>query len=92
MLDATCAPRATDRPLYLPYIQTSRAVAGHGENIPARRSPRSPARQGDRRRHGGSPEQFELVTAHPMEYFFEAKCDIVVLEVGMAARSTPRTR
>jgi dihydrofolate synthase/folylpolyglutamate synthase len=29
------------------------------------------------------PSQFELVTAIALEYFFEAKCDIVVLEVGM---------
>lgn len=29
------------------------------------------------------PSQFELVTAIAMEYFFESKCDIVVLEVGM---------
>lgn len=29
------------------------------------------------------PSQFELVTAIAMEYFYEKKCDIVVLEVGM---------
>ena len=29
------------------------------------------------------PSQFELVTAIALEFFFEAKCDIVVLEVGM---------
>ena len=29
------------------------------------------------------PSQFELVTAIAMEYFCEARCDIVVLEVGM---------
>ena len=29
------------------------------------------------------PSQFELVTAVAMEYFLEAGCDIVVLEVGM---------
>ena len=29
------------------------------------------------------PSQFELVTAIALEYFYEAKCDIVVLEVGM---------
>ena len=29
------------------------------------------------------PSQFELVTAIALEYFHEAKCDIVVLEVGM---------
>lgn len=29
------------------------------------------------------PSQFELVTAIAMEYFLEAQCDIVVLEVGM---------
>ena len=29
------------------------------------------------------PSQFELVTAIAMEYFYEARCDIVVLEVGM---------
>ena len=29
------------------------------------------------------PSQFELVTAIALEYFFEAKCDVVVLEVGM---------
>lgn len=29
------------------------------------------------------PSQFELVTAIAMEYFFQKKCDIVVLEVGM---------
>ncbi len=29
------------------------------------------------------PSQFELVTAIAMQYFHEAKCDIVVLEVGM---------
>lgn len=29
------------------------------------------------------PTHFELVTAIGMEYFFEEKCDIVVLEVGM---------
>ena len=29
------------------------------------------------------PSQFELVTAIALEYFLEAKCDIVVLEVGM---------
>ena len=29
------------------------------------------------------PSQFELVTAIAMEYFYEARCDLVVLEVGM---------
>ena len=29
------------------------------------------------------PSQFELVTAIAMEYFYENRCDIVVLEVGM---------
>ena len=29
------------------------------------------------------PSQFELVTAIAMEYFYEAGCDIVILEVGM---------
>lgn len=29
------------------------------------------------------PSQFELVTAVAMQYFYEAHCDIVVLEVGM---------
>ena len=29
------------------------------------------------------PSQFELVTAIALEYFYEARCDIVVLEVGM---------
>ena len=29
------------------------------------------------------PSQFELVTAIALQYFLEAKCDIVVLEVGM---------
>ena len=29
------------------------------------------------------PSQFELVTAVAMEYFYDQKCDIVVLEVGM---------
>ncbi len=29
------------------------------------------------------PSQFELVTAIAMQYFLEAECDIVVLEVGM---------
>ena len=29
------------------------------------------------------PSQFELVTAIALQYFYEAKCDIVVLEVGM---------
>ncbi len=29
------------------------------------------------------PSQFELVTAIALEYFYEVKCDIVVLEVGM---------
>ncbi len=29
------------------------------------------------------PSQFELVTAIAMQYFLDAKCDIVVLEVGM---------
>ena len=29
------------------------------------------------------PSQFELVTAIALEYFYESRCDIVVLEVGM---------
>ena len=29
------------------------------------------------------PSQFELVTAIAMQYFYECRCDIVVLEVGM---------
>lgn len=29
------------------------------------------------------PSQFEMVTAIAMEYFYESRCDIVVLEVGM---------
>jgi len=33
-----------------------------------------------------SPTEFELITALAMKYFFNKKCDIVVLEVGMGGR------
>ncbi len=32
------------------------------------------------------PTEFELITAIAMEYFYEEKCDIVVLECGMGGR------
>jgi len=37
-------------------------------------------------KYGIYPTEFEIVTAIAFEYFFEMKCDIVVLEVGLGGR------
>lgn len=72
--------------LYIsPYIQKfNERIQIEGECIPddrlveiTRRVARIADAMEDR------PTHFELVTAIGMEYFFEEKCDIVVLEVGM---------
>ncbi len=34
----------------------------------------------------GNPTEFEIVTAMAFQYFYEMKCDIVVLEVGLGGR------
>ncbi|MBQ6403489.1 MAG: 5-formyltetrahydrofolate cyclo-ligase [Oscillospiraceae bacterium] len=68
-----------------PYIQEfCERMRVNGENIPgealARLTERVKAIADEMDDH---PSQFELVTAIAMQYFLEAGCEIVVLEVGM---------
>jgi len=68
-----------------PYIETfEERMRVNGENIPGERlasiTERVRVLADQMEDH---PSQFELVTAIAMQYFLEAECDIVVLEVGM---------
>ena len=86
MLDAIFRHAGYRTGLYTsPYIQDfCERMQVNGRNIPGE----DLARITDRVRiHADAmedhPSQFELVTAVAMQYFLEAHCDIVVLEVGM---------
>ncbi len=86
MLDAILRAAGYRTGLYIsPYIQDfCERMQVNGENIPgetlAALTERVKVIADAMEDH---PSQFELVTAIAMEYFYEAKCDIVVLEVGM---------
>lgn len=72
--------------LYIsPYIQDfCERMQVNGENVPGETLAEITERvKGIADAMEDHPSQFELVTAIAMEYFLEAKCDIVVLEVGM---------
>lgn len=68
-----------------PYIEEFRErMRVNGENIPGDTLGAITARVKELAdQMEDHPSQFELVTAIAMEYFMEAGCDIVVLEVGM---------
>ena len=86
MLDSILRTAGYRTGLYTsPYIQDfCERMRVDGENIPgdtlARLTKRVKAIADEMEDH---PSQFELVTAIAMEYFREAGCEIVVLEVGM---------
>ena len=86
MLDAILRAAGYRVGLYTsPYIQDfCERIRLNGENIPgealAALTERVMAAAEQMEDH---PSQFELITALGMLYFYEARCDIVVLEVGM---------
>ena len=86
MLDAILRESGYCTGLYIsPYIQDfCERMQVNGENVPHEVLADITGRvreQADAM--ADHPSQFELVTAIALEYFYEAKCDIVVLEVGM---------
>lgn len=86
MLDAILREAGYRTGLYIsPYIQDfCERIQVDGQNIPGEALAAITERV---RREADAmedhPSQFELVTAIAMEYFYEQRCDIVVLEVGM---------
>ena len=86
MLDSVLRSAGYRTGLYTsPYIQGfCERMRVDGENIPGDALCRITERVRDiADTMADHPSQFELVTAIAMEYFREAACDIVVLEVGM---------
>ena len=86
MLDSVLRRAGYRTGLYTsPYIQDfCERMRVDGENIPGEALCRITERVRDiADAMDDHPSQFELVTAIAMEYFREAACDIVVLEVGM---------
>lgn len=72
--------------LYIsPYIQTfHERMQVNGKNIPGEKLAALTERvRAIAEGMDDHPSEFELVTAVAMQYFYEARCDIVVLEVGM---------
>ena len=71
--------------LPLPYIEHfNERMRVNGEDIPAAELARITERvKSIAESMDDHPSQFELVTAIAMQYFYERRCDIVVLEVGM---------
>ena len=86
MFDAVLRAAGYKTGLYIsPYIQTfHERMRINGANIPGEKlaalTERVRAIAEGMEDH---PSEFELVTAIAMRYFYEARCDIVVLEVGM---------
>ena len=86
MFDAILRAAGYKTGLYIsPYIQTfHERMQINGENIPGEKlaalTERVRAIAEGMEDH---PSEFELVTAIAMQYFYEARCDVVVLEVGM---------
>lgn len=68
-----------------PYIEHfNERMRVNGEDIPAAELARITERvKSIAESMDDHPSQFELVTAIAMQYFYERRCDIVVLEVGM---------
>ena len=68
-----------------PYIECfNERMRVNGEDIPAAELARITERvKSIAESMDDHPSQFELVTAIAMQYFYERRCDIVVLEVGM---------
>ena len=71
-----------------PYIRTfCERIRVDGENIPQQKLAELTERI---RPIAGAmkdkPTEFELITALAFEYFYQSKCDIVVLEVGLGGR------
>lgn len=68
-----------------PYIEHfNERMRVNGEDIPAAELARITERvKSIAESMDDHPSQFELVTAVAMQYFYERRCDIVVLEVGM---------
>lgn len=68
-----------------PYIEHfNERMRVNGEDIPAAELARITERiKAIAEAMDDHPSQFELVTAIAMQYFYERRCDIVVLEVGM---------
>lgn len=68
-----------------PYIQDfCERIQVDGENIPGEALAAITERVLDIAEHmEDHPSQFEMVTAIAMEFFYERRCDFVVLEVGM---------
>ena len=86
MLDSILRAAGYRTGLYTsPYIQDfCERMRVDGENIPGETLARLTERVKDiADAMADHPSQFELVTAIAMQYFLEAGCEIVVLEVGM---------
>ena len=86
MFDAILRRAGFKTGLYIsPYIQQfQERIQINGENIPDLRLAELTERvMGIAEAMEDHPSQFELVTAVAMQYFWEERCDIVVLEVGM---------
>ena len=86
MLDAILRKAGYRTGLYTsPYIQNfCERIQINGSNIPGERLAAITEQVRELAdRMEDHPSQFELVTAIAMQYFHEAQCDIVVLEVGM---------
>lgn len=86
MFDAILRAAGYRTGLYIsPYIQRfHERIQANGENIPGEKLASLTERvRAIAEGMDDHPSQFELVTAIAMQYFHEAGCEIVVLEVGM---------
>ena len=86
MLDAVLRAAGYRTGLYTsPYIQEFfERIQVNGENIPGERLAELTQRvYAIAEAMEDHPSQFELVTAIAIQYFYEERCDVVVLEVGM---------
>ena len=86
MLDAILRAAGYKTGLYTsPYIQEfCERIRVNGENIPGERLAELTERvYAIAEAMEDHPSQFELVTAIALQYFYEERCGIVVLEVGM---------
>lgn len=90
MLDAILRQAGYRTGLYTsPYIQSfCERMRVNGEDIPGERlaeiTERVKKLADSMEDH---PSQFEMVTAIALEYFYESRCDLVVLEVGMGGET-----